>query len=214
MNDESAPPSEPPARPAEERARAIALHPGRMGRRNALLAVGGVAAAIAGSGLYRRQASKSNPDLTTFESYPAVRDLEPLRFSDDHGAERSLNDFRGRVVLLNVWATWCPPCREEMPTLDRLQSALGGPMFEVVTVSIDSEGLPVVQKFFRQIGIKYLHPYIDTFREVGTLGVMGIPLTLLIDRDGREAARKLGPATWDDPKVTATIRRYLPDKSN
>ena len=124
----------------------------------------------------------------------------------------SLTDFRGRVVLLNVWATWCPPCREEMPTLDRLQAALGGPNFQVVTVSIDAEGLPVVQPFFRQIGIKHLHPYIDTFNEVGTLGAFGIPLTLLIDRDGREVARKTGPATWDDPRVTATIHRYLPER--
>ena len=179
-----------------------------------MIALGGGVALTAGWGLYRQQASKGNPDLTTFDPYATARDLGPLRFSDEQGAEKSLGDFRGRVVLLNVWATWCPPCREEMPTLDRLQGALGGPKFEVVTVSIDSEGLPVVQTFFRQIGIKHLHPYMDTFHEVGNLGAMGIPLTLLIDRDGREAGRKIGPATWDDPKVMATIRRYIPDKGN
>ncbi len=77
-------------------------------------------------------------------------------------------------------------------------------------MSIDAEGLPVVRTFFKQIGIKHLHPYIDSFREVGTLGATGIPLTLLIDREGREVGRKLGPATWDDPKVVQTIRGYLP----
>lgn len=107
-------------------------------------------------------------------------------------------------VLLNVWATWCLPCREEMLALGRLQAALGGPSFEVVAASIDAGGLPVVQAFFKQVGVKHLHAYLDTFREAAALAI-GIPLALLIDRDGREAGRKLGPATWDDPKVVRQI---------
>jgi thiol-disulfide isomerase/thioredoxin len=139
-----------------------------------------------------------------------ARELSLLRFTDGNGTATSLAAFRDRVVLLNVWATWCGPCREEMPTLDRLQAILGGPHFEVVAVSIDAGGLPVVQGFFREIGIKHLHPYLDTFHDVAALITTGIPITLLVDRDGHEAGRKLGPATWDDPRMLQLIRRYLP----
>ncbi len=158
----------------------------------------------------RSQVGAASPTLSNgLPFHRQARELPPLRFADGAGTTTRLADFHGRMVLLNVWATWCPPCRAEMPTLDRLQASLGGPDFEVLTVSIDAEGLPVVRTFFKQIGIKYLHPYVDSFREVGTLGATGVPLTLLIDREGREVARKLGPATWDDPKVVQTIRGYL-----
>ncbi|MDQ2735920.1 MAG: TlpA family protein disulfide reductase [Pseudomonadota bacterium] len=186
-----------------------AVAPQRSSRRQVLAVAGVAAALVAGFGVYRWRASKTDSNLTTFEPHVAPRALGPLRFSDEAGREMSLASFRGRVVLLNVWATWCSPCVREMPTLDRLQVALGGPMFEVVTVSMDSGGLPVVQAFFRQIGVKHLHPYLDSFHEVGDLGAMGIPLTLLIDREGREVARKIGPATWDDSMVLATIRRFV-----
>ncbi len=186
---------------------AVALQ--RSSRRQVLAVAGVAAALVAGFGVYRWRASKTDPNLTAFEPHPAPRPLGPLRFSDEAARELSLASFRGRVVLLNVWATWCSPCVQEMPTLDRLQAALGGPTFEVVTVSIDSGGLSVVQAFFRQIGVKHLHPYLDAFHEVEDLGAVGIPLTLLIDREGRELARKVGPATWDDPKVVKTIRGYL-----
>ena len=147
---------------------------------------------------------------TSLTLHPQPRDMPPLRFADGAGAPTSLAAFRGKFVLLNVWATWCTPCREEMPTLDRLQAALGGPDFEVVALSIDQGGAPLVQDFFRQIGIKRLHPYMDQFGETtSALGVVGLPLTLLIDRQGREIGRKLGPAAWDDPQIVELIRRRL-----
>ena len=83
----------------------------------------------------------------------------------------------------------------------------------VIAVSIDTEGLPAVRAFFREVGVKHLHPYLDTFHEVAGLGLVGVPLTLLIDRRGRERARKAGQATWDDPSVMATIRRYVDDEA-
>ncbi|MEO6971965.1 MAG: copper chaperone PCu(A)C [Rhodoferax sp.] len=147
---------------------------------------------------------------TSLMLHPEPRSLPPLRFADGAGAPTSLAAFRGKLVLLNVWATWCTPCREEMPTLDRLQATLGGPDFEVVALSIDQGGAPVVQDFFRQIGIQRLHPYTDQFRETASaVGVNVVPLTLLIDRQGREIARKLGPAVWDDPKLVEQIRSQL-----
>ena len=169
----------------------------------------GFAALFAGGEAYRRWALSQVVEAgITLHAQP--RALLPLRFTDERGAETGVVAFRGRDVLLNVWATWCPPCREEMPTLDRLQATLGGPQFEVVTLSVDSGGLPVVQAFFRQIGIKHLHPYLDTFHEAMELVGTGIPLTLLVDSEGLEVGRKVGPAKWDDPHIVELIRRYLP----
>ncbi|WP_259461574.1 TlpA disulfide reductase family protein [Paraburkholderia fungorum] len=139
-----------------------------------------------------------------------ARELPSLRFTDANGAATSLAAFRDRVVLLNVWATWCPPCREERPTLDRLQAALGGPNFEVVAVSVDAGGMPVVQAFFRNTRVTHLHPYLDAFHDAATLIETGIPITLLVDRNGWEAGRKLGSAAWDDAQIVRLIRRYLP----
>jgi thiol-disulfide isomerase/thioredoxin len=109
--------------------------------------------------------------------------------------------------LLNIWATWCPPCREEMPTLDRLQAMLGGPNFEVVALSIDEGGLSVVQAFLRRAGLQHLRTYVDGSGDARAMfSGAGVPLTLLIDRDGREVGRKLGPAVWDHPDVLRVIQ--------
>lgn len=139
--------------------------------------------------------------------HAAPRPLPAPQFADGAGRALTLNDFRGRVVLLNVWATWCAPCREEMPTLDRLQGLLGGPDFEVLALSIDQTGLAVVQPFFDRIGIRHLRPYLDPAgAAMSALAVAGVPLTLLIDRDGHEIGRKLGPAVWDAPALVGWLR--------
>jgi len=118
-------------------------------RRKALLAGATFIALLASAGVYRRWATDDGPKAK-LALHAQPRPLPPLAFSDEQGKRTSLADFRGRVVLLNIWATWCGPCREEMPTLDRLQAALGGANFEVVALSIDTGGLPVVQAFFTQ----------------------------------------------------------------
>ena len=135
-----------------------------------------------------------------------------VRFTDGDDRPMALADFRGRIILLNLWATWCTPCREEMPTLDRLQGFLGGPDFEVVALSIDHDGVAAVRKFYQEIGIKHLRIYNDPTTEAATrLNVLGIPGTLLIDREGREIGRALGPAEWDAPEVVEAIRKHLSD---
>lgn len=167
-------------------------------------------AAILGAVPVLRLARGARPAGSDLVLHARPRELANLRFSDGAGRPTSLAAFRGRVVLLNVWATWCPPCREEMPTLDRLQAALGGPGFEVVALSIDHAGLPVVRDFFNSTRIKHLQPYLDTFGDAqSSLAVAGVPLTLLIDREGREIARKLGPATWDNPRMVQLIRSHM-----
>ncbi len=138
------------------------------------------------------------------------RPVPELRFVDGAGASRSLADFHGRFVLLNVWATWCAPCREEMPSLDRLQQALGGPDFEVVALSIDRGGVSVVESFYAELGLRALRVYVDPGAEALTkLGARGIPMTVFVDPSGRELWRVAGPARWDDPEVLARIRGYL-----
>ena len=138
------------------------------------------------------------------------RPLPQLQFVDGDGRALSLADFRGKVVLLNIWATWCPPCRAEMPTLDRLQARLGGPGFEVLALSIDQEGAPLIKAFYQELGLKALRIYIEeSGMPLQALNVVGLPATLLIDRGGREIGRTLGPAEWDSPEIVTVIRRYL-----
>jgi len=121
--------------------------------------------------------------------------------------EHTLEDFRGKLVLLNIWATWCAPCREEMPALDRLQQALGGPDFEVVALSIDKDGMPAVRRFYDEIGIRALAPYVDPSMRAGTeLRIVGVPTTLLLDWEGGERWRKTGPEQWDAPEIVAALR--------
>lgn len=156
----------------------------------------------------RPQALNENP----FASMPdrSPRAVPNLTFVDDKGAPRNLAQFRGKLVLLNVWATWCPPCRREMPTLERLQGQLGGPDFEVVALSIDRGGRAAVDSFFDEINVQALKVYVDPTTAVrNDLALTAFPTTLLIDRQGREIGRYTGGANWDSPEVVATLRKYL-----
>lgn len=138
--------------------------------------------------------------------------LPNIAFEDNKGRRLTLADFRGKVVLLNIWATWCPPCRREMPSLDRLQAKLGGADFEVVAVSIDqgNDALFLVEEFFSEIGVKHLRIYLDpTGSAARELGALGLPVTILVDRGGMELGRLIGPAEWDSAEALTTLRRYL-----
>ena len=133
-----------------------------------------------------------------------------LRFNDAEGREHTLADFRGKVVLLNIWATWCEPCREEMPALDRLEAKLGGERFRVLALSVDQQGAAIALKFYAQVGIKALPLYIDpTAKAAFTVEAAGLPASLLIDRQGREIGRHLGAVKWDDSEVVARLRRAI-----
>ena len=171
------------------------------------------AAAVVGLLLERGPRSPDAPradpgEALTLLSEPRL--LPDVGFSDGDGRAMRLSNFRGKMILLNVWATWCPPCRKEMPALDRLQAGLGGPEFEVVALSIDRDGLSAVRLFYLQTGITQLRVYLDPSGQAQSeLGVTAIPATLLIDRQGREIGRKLGPAEWDSPALVKMIRDYL-----
>jgi thiol-disulfide isomerase/thioredoxin len=156
----------------------------------------------------RPQPLSQNPFASMTDT--ASRAVPNLTFIDGKGAPRSLAQFRGKLVLLNVWATWCPPCRREMPTLERLQTELGGPDFEVVALSIDRGGRAAVDSFFDEINVQALKVYVDPTTAVrNDLALTAFPTTLLIDRQGREIGRYTGGANWDSPEVLATLRKYL-----
>lgn len=154
-----------------------------------------------------------------FVIHAAPKPVAAFTFMDSNGKLRNLADFKNHVVLLNIWATWCVPCRHEMPALDRLQAALGGADFEVVTVSIDRGGKDVVSNFFAEVGIQKLAMYLDSAgKAMRELGVFGLPTTLLLDREGREIGRLIGPAEWDSPEsvqfIGCVISRNKPAQSS
>ena len=150
-----------------------------------------------------------------FIVHPAPKALPDIAFTDERGRSVSLKDFRGRLVLLNVWATWCGPCRKEMPTLDRLQAQLGSDRFQVVALSIDRAGAAAVQKFYAEIGARHLALFIDTTgRASSGLGLLGLPGTLLINPQGDEIGRLIGPAEWDSPEMIAFLESRIPRRAS
>jgi thiol-disulfide isomerase/thioredoxin len=151
---------------------------------------------------------------TGFAVHDSPKPLPEIQFENGQGEWMSLADFRGKVVLLNFWATWCAPCRREMPTLDRLQAGLGGPDFQVVALSLDRKGLPVVQEFYKELGLETLPIYVDeSGKAQRALSVLGLPTSLLLNRDGNEIGRLLGPAEWDSPEMVSFIRGYVERQS-
>jgi thiol-disulfide isomerase/thioredoxin len=165
----------------------------------------GIVRSIGGSGAPARTGSQIDAGWAS-----APQPVPHLRFLDADGKERTLLDFRGKLILLNLWATWCAPCRKEMPALDRLQQALGGSDFQVLALSLDNGGAAVVRQFYDQIGIRALGIYVDPAMEAtGKLRALGVPTTLLLDREGRERWRKTGPAEWDSPEIVEALRAKL-----
>jgi thiol-disulfide isomerase/thioredoxin len=134
--------------------------------------------------------------------------IEP--FYDADGHEVTLQEFGGKVVLLNLWATWCGPCAEELPSLDRLQAQLGGDRFTVLALSIDRHGAAAVQPFFKTLNITHLGIYVDpksAFPQA--LDLQGLPTTLVISPTGIVLGRLAGTAKWDSLEAKALVRYYL-----
>lgn len=131
-------------------------------------------------------------------------------FFDEQGAKLSLRDFAGKVLLVNLWATWCAPCRDEMPALDALQSDMDSSLFQVVPISADRQGSGVVRNFYDKLGIENLSIYNDkTMKTHLAFRARGLPTTLLIDRKGREIGRLVGPARWDSKEARQLISSVI-----
>jgi thiol-disulfide isomerase/thioredoxin len=168
----------------------------------------------AGSAPQSVQGSSANPLLngamTTFVMKKPPAALPDIHFLNGKGEEVSLKSLAGKVVLLNLWATWCAPCREEMPSLARLEKELGSDKFQVVALAVDKGGLDGARKFLKDNKIDGLGLYADPTARVGTeLKVIGMPTTILMNAEGNEIGRLIGPAAWDSPEAQALIKSYL-----
>jgi thiol-disulfide isomerase/thioredoxin len=187
---------------------------------------GGIAILAVLAGIYGMERPRSNPAHSTdagscAQAVAAAQRLAPLAhgevaaltvahtpfrvpdltFKDAQGQEHKLSDWRGHTVLLNLWATWCVPCRQEMPALDKLQAALGGDKFEVVTINIDTRDPQKPLAFLKDVGVSHLTYYADpsakVFQELKLAGkAFGMPTTLIVDPSGCEIGEMAGPAEW------------------
>ena len=142
---------------------------------------------------------------------PRTGDPAPdFRLPDLAGAQIDLSGQRGRVLFVNFWATWCPPCREEAPSLERLYQQLRGEGFQVLAISVDAPGMrEQVDAFRAELGLSFTILLDPGKRAHDGFGVTGVPETYLIDREGRLAERFIGPRDWDDPRYARTVRRLL-----
>jgi thiol-disulfide isomerase/thioredoxin len=157
-----------------------------------------------------RLAPLAKDDIAAFSVAATPKPAPALAFTGGNGPT-DLAAFKGKTILLNLWATWCVPCREEMPALDRLQGEAGNEAFAVVTVNIDTARLERPKAFLQEIGVENLAFYADStakiFQTLQQQGIaLGLPTTLLIGPDGCEIGHMAGPAKWDGPDALAFAR--------
>ena len=177
----------------------------------AILGSGFVAGIIAVAVLYENSGDDVQhvppPQLDKFEltaDHPMVADLA---FEDGAGKPTSIAAFRGRVLLLNLWATWCAPCVAELPALARVQTALSAEKFQVLPVDMEKLEAAKVAAFLKEHGSENLPVYIDrNLAVMRGFEAFALPFTVLIDADGREIGRASGPQEWDHPDVLAYLR--------
>jgi thiol-disulfide isomerase/thioredoxin len=143
-----------------------------------------------------------------FHAEPVAAGIAP--FTDADGAEHRLEHWEGKVVLLNFWATWCAPCRKEMPMLDALQAEFGGEAFEVVTIATGRNSVQGIRRFFEEVGVTNLPVLLDPQQELAReMGVFGLPITVLLDAEGREIARLRGEADWQSDSAKAIVAAVI-----
>ncbi len=136
-------------------------------------------------------------------------------FTDPSGGEFTLADFEGKYAVVNFWATWCAPCRKEMPQLSELQAEFGGDDFEVVTIATGRNPLPAIAQFFKEINVENLPKYLDPKSALARdMAVLGLPITLILDPEGREIARMRGDAEWNSDSAKAIISALLGERGS
>lgn len=162
---------------------------------------------VLGATLVASQAAAEAPLPAGITRTTPPRALPEFRIIDSKGHELGPKDLVGKIVVLNLWATWCGPCVSEMPSLEKLQSTLGGEKLTVVAVSLDREGRRAVERFRTSAGIKVLESYYDPRGRTGeVLGTPGLPLTLILNTRGEEIARAAGSLDWSSPEILAYLR--------
>jgi thiol-disulfide isomerase/thioredoxin len=161
-------------------------------------------------GLARKLAPLAHGEVAALTMATAPLRLPDLVFEDAEGNSKKLSDWRGRTVLVNLWATWCVPCRKEMPALENLQTRLGGPDFEVVAVNIDTRDTEKPKNFLKEVNLTRLGYFSDpkakVFQDLKAIGrALGMPTSVLVDGKGCEIATIAGPAQWDSEDAVKLI---------
>jgi thiol-disulfide isomerase/thioredoxin len=175
---------------------------------------GGDAACRPAVELARKLAPLARGEVAAVKVAKSGLKVPGLAFQDAAGKPLFLADWRGRMVLLNLWATWCVPCRQEMPALDALQQRLGSPGFEVVAVNIDTRDPDKPKAWLKEVGIEKLAYYADstakTFQDLKEIGrAFGMPTTLLVDKQGCEIGTIAGPAEWASDDAIKLIQAAI-----
>lgn len=148
--------------------------------------------------------------MENFKQEVPAKPAPDLAFKDGEGKDVHLSDFRGKLILLNLWATWCVPCREEMPALNRLQAAMGSDRFQVLALSVDKDGHDLAKAFLAEVKADHIALYNDpTSRASFAMKAFGLPTTVLISPEGKEIGRLVGPAHWDGPEAQALLGEAL-----
>ena len=182
-----------------------------MGRVLRALAVVLLSTLVSGPAAATHSATEpSDGTVASFLEVVPPRAVEDFFFYDSDGRVVRLSSFRGKVVLLNLWATWCPPCIRELPALDRLQGKLGGESFMVLSLSLDRSGRKIVERFFRRLKIRNLSLFVDPGHATGAAFPIDVlPATFVIGREGRMVSFLRSYADWDAPEAEDMIRIHL-----
>ncbi len=144
---------------------------------------------------------------------PVATSTVAFQLADDAG-EATLEDWRGKYVLINFWATWCAPCRKEMPQLNALQKEFGGEDFEVLTIATGRNSPEGIKRFFEEAGVDLLPRHQDPKQALASqMGIFGLPITVIMDPEGREIARLRGDADWSSDSARAIIQALIAGKS-
>ncbi len=190
-----------------------------------VVGLGGAMAVLYGMGLVGKEGPAACPgaqatavklgplvhgEVAAFGLSNPARVAPELSFNGPDGRPVTLASFQGRTVLVNLWATWCVPCRKEMPSLDQLQGKLGGPDFQVVAINVDTARPDRPKAFLQDTGVKnltfYADPTANVLQELKSAGqLLGLPTTLLVDRRGCELGTMAGPAEWASPEAEQLI---------
>lgn len=149
-------------------------------------------------------------DMEKLNFHAVAKDVTTETFSLIEGGTGQLSDYKGKYILLNFWATWCAPCRKEMPQLSALQTDMGGDDFEVVTLATGRNPPPAMKSFFKEIGVENLPLHRDPKQQIARkMAVLGLPISLILNPEGQEIARLSGDADWSSDSAKAIIRALI-----
>lgn len=149
-------------------------------------------------------------DMRKLNFHSTAIDTTDVTFIGEDGSEMTLDDYAGKHVVLNFWATWCAPCRKEMPHLSALQTTMGGDDFAVVTIATGRNPRPAMERFLADIGVDNLPLHTDPRQALARdMGVLGLPVTVILDPQGREIARMQGDADWSSDNAMAILRTVM-----